>query len=262
MKKATAAFAAAAAVLAPACSRNGSSEAERAPASAAGTYVAVGASETVGVGAADPARDAWPTVLHRTALRETHYVNVGISGATVAQALAEELPEALRHRPTVVTVWLNVNDILRVVRRPDYERDLRTLVRALRQDGRAAVLVANTPPLERLPAYLACLPGAAPTGARCVAGVTLPGPDFVRFVVGAYNEVIERVVREEGAVLVDLHQAGIEARERGIDASLVSGDGFHPSTLGHHLVAEEFAETLRSVDLPAAVPAVVGPGGS
>ena len=249
MRRATAVAAVAAAVLAPACARDGDRDRADPAATTAtvGTYVAVGASETAGVGADDPASQSWPTVLHRTALPRTKYVNLGVPGITVAGALAEELPEALHHQPTVVTVWLNVNDILRVVRRPEYERDLRTLVRALRQEGRATVLVANTPPLERLPAYLACLSGAAATGAQCVTGVTLPGPDFVRFVVGAYNEVIERVVREEGAVLVDLHQAGLEARERGVEPSLVSGDGFHPSTEGHRLVAETFAETLREV---------------
>src|SRR5262245_30072392 len=44
-------------------------------------YVAVGASETVGVGADRP-RQAWPTVLHRQALPESRYVNVGVSGST------------------------------------------------------------------------------------------------------------------------------------------------------------------------------------
>src|SRR5215210_2425521 len=33
-------------------------------------YVAVGASETVGIGADNPQRDAWPVVLHRTALKK------------------------------------------------------------------------------------------------------------------------------------------------------------------------------------------------
>src|SRR5689334_14551326 len=50
-------------------------------------YVAVGASETVGVGADHPETDAWPRVLHDTALPDTRFVDVGVSGATVRDAL-------------------------------------------------------------------------------------------------------------------------------------------------------------------------------
>ena len=50
-------------------------------------YVAVGASETVGIGADNPQRDAWPRVLHGTALKKATFVNLGVSGATVGQAI-------------------------------------------------------------------------------------------------------------------------------------------------------------------------------
>src|SRR5205809_7343133 len=75
-------------------------------------YVAVGASETTGVGSDQPLRDGWPRVFHRTALPAgSVFVNMGIPGATIAQALAEEASQALAARPNVVTVWLNVNDM-------------------------------------------------------------------------------------------------------------------------------------------------------
>ncbi|HVL28229.1 MAG TPA: SGNH/GDSL hydrolase family protein, partial [Acidimicrobiales bacterium] len=119
-------------------------------------YVAVGASETAGLRAEVPLRDGWPRVLHQTALPvSTVFVNLGIPGATVAHALAVEVPQALGLRPDLVTVWLNVNDILAGVPAPDFERDLGSLVRQLRRGGETRVLVANTPPLDRLPAYLA-----------------------------------------------------------------------------------------------------------
>ncbi len=92
-------------------------------------YVAVGASETTGIGADVPLREAWPRVLFRTAMPEnTIFVNLGIPGATVAQALREELPRALEQRPTIVTVWLNVNDIMCGVPPADFERDLAALL--------------------------------------------------------------------------------------------------------------------------------------
>lgn len=198
-------------------------------------YVAVGASETTGVGSDQPLRDGWPRVLHRTALPAgAVFVNMGIPGATVAQALAEEVDDTVAARPNLITVWLNINDIARGVSTADYERQLETLLRALRRSPTTKVLVANTPPLDQLPAYQA---------GRLLGA--FPGPDAVNTVVAEYNEAIARVVKRQGAFLVDLHAVVMAARTAGTEASLISRDGFHPSNAGHARVAEAFAEVLR-----------------
>jgi lysophospholipase L1-like esterase len=201
-------------------------------------YVAVGASETVGVGADDPATEAWPRVLHDRALAGTRFVDVGVSGATVRDALTGQLARALAEDPDVVTVWLAVNDALSLVPVADYERSLGNLVHALRQDGRTEVLVGNVPPLDRLPAYRACLPGSGVTDVPCVLPL-VPDPAEVRAAVADFNAAIARVAAREGAVLVDL------SAERDL-AALTSDDGFHPSTRGHRVVARAFAAALRS----------------
>jgi lysophospholipase L1-like esterase len=59
--------------------------------------------------------------------------------------------------------------------------------------------------------------------------------------VDAYNAATARVTAATGAVLVDLHAAGLAARANGTEASLVSSDGFHPSDAGYSLVAKTFA---------------------
>ena len=198
-------------------------------------YVAVGASETTGVGSDQPLRDAWPRVLHRTALPAgSVFVNMGIPGATVAQALAEEVNPALAAKPNLVTVWLNVNDMNRGVGVAEYERQLDVLVRALRGDGSTRVLVANTPPLDHLPAYQA----------GRVLGA-FPSPAAVERLVDAYNQAVARVVERNGAFLVDLHAVGMAARAAGTEAQMISRDGFHPSTAGHAAVAAAFADVLR-----------------
>jgi lysophospholipase L1-like esterase len=191
-------------------------------------YVAVGASETVGVGATNPETEAWTAVFHRTTLPAATFVNVGISGATVRKALDDELPKALARTPDIVTVWLNVNDIIQRVPAETYETQLRELVHALRRGGRARVLVANTPALDALPALKGL--GA-----------------FVNAVVGPYNEAIGRVVSAEGAELVDLHAAGEAAKARGDFPSLIAADGFHPSTAGHAAVAAEFSLVYKRI---------------
>ena len=217
------------------------------PSSSPLVYVAVGASESVGVGATDPHRDAWTQVFFRTALpRSAVFVNMAVPGSTVAEALAGQVPDAVGLSPDVVTVWLNVNDILHGVTPASYEADLTKLVTALRRGGATKVLVANTPPLDDLPAYRACLPGATATqGASCpvpgaLAGA-VPAPAALDAVVDAYNAAIARVAAATGAVLVDLHAAGLAARQNGTEASLVGRDGFHPSDAGHALVARIFA---------------------
>jgi len=214
-------------------------------------YVAVGASESVGVGADDPPRQAWTQVFSETALpKRTQFVNLGIPGATVADAISRELPQALTLTPTIVTVWLNVNDLTSLVSPDQYEKQLDDLVHQLRRGGATRVLVANTPPLDRLPAYLACLPnpptGSPPCAINGVARLLLPNATVVNAAVAAYNDAVTRVVTKEGAVLVDLNAVGMQARADGREPSLVGPDGFHPSTAGHAVVAKAFADALKS----------------
>lgn len=209
------------------------------------TYAAVGASETVGVGATRPEHDAWPQVLRRAVLdADTTFVNVGVSGSTVRQALEQQLPRAVAAGPDLVTVWLNVNDIVRSVPVAAYERDLAALVSGLRRDGETEVLLANTPPLEDLPVVRACLPNPPP-GRRCLLPVSLPGPEPVIAFVQQFNDAIARVADAHGAVLVDLHAVAVAERERRLE-HYFSGDGFHPSTEGHAAVARTFAAAWRA----------------
>lgn len=218
------------------------------PAGPAPLYVAVGASETAGFGTATPLREAWPRVLYRTAMpARTVFVNMGIPGATVAQALDQEVGPTVDLKPTVVTVWLNVNDLIAGVPAADFERDLDALVKQLRRNGQTRVLVANTPPVDHLPAYLACRPDPPAAAPPCPRqfGLQMPPPEEVDRLVDDYNAATARVADREGAALVDLHAAGVGARQAGIEDALVSADGFHPNAGGHAAVATAFAEVLR-----------------
>jgi lysophospholipase L1-like esterase len=199
-------------------------------------YVAVGASVTTGQGSDQPLRDGWPRVLHRTALPEgAVFVNMGIPGATVAQAINEEMNQALAVKPNLVTVWLNVNDIIRGVAPADFEGQLDTLVKTLRNSGSVRILVANTPPLDNLPAYRA---------GRLIPGG--PSPEELRQTVDDYNAATARVVQRQGALLVDLHAVGMASAAAGTEAAMISRDGFHPSTAGHAAIAAAFADVLKA----------------
>jgi acyl-CoA thioesterase-1 len=210
-------------------------------------YVAVGASESVGVGSTDPQHDAWPEVLYRTALpRSATFVNLAVPGSTVAEALQDQVPRAVALAPRLVTVWLNVNDILHGVPATAYQGQLLSLVTALRRGGATTVLVANTPPLDQLPAYQACLAGHPLPGEAFACSLRLPSPAEIDAVVAAYNAATAQVVSQTGAILVHLHAAGLAAERNGTEASLVSPDGFHPSDAGYALVARSFAAALAA----------------
>ena len=206
-------------------------------------YVAIGASDGVGVGAADPLSEAWPQVFYRTTLPESAVMyNLSDPGLTVAGALAVEGPEALTVAPTLVTVWLNLNDLIAQVDPADYEAQLDQLVHSMRRGGLATVLVANTPYLDRLPAYLECRAGSATRGIKCPPGLADIPPSEVNARVDAYNAAIARVVQREGAVLVDLH-AGGETPD--LHPDWVSDDGFHPNGAGYAAIAATFAATWK-----------------
>ena len=207
------------------------------------TYVAIGASETLGLGATNPFRDSWPRVLLGAALPEgSELLNLGLLGSTVESALERALPRAERQRPDVVTVWLNVNDIFAGVAPHEFERALDELLARLVAAGPDQVLVANTPPLAGLPAYRACRPRTH--GGLCLLGTGLPAPGRLRDLVNRYNRAIGRVVARHDATLVDLHAALLDARRSEQADELISGDGLHPSTAGHRAIAGEFAAEL------------------
>jgi lysophospholipase L1-like esterase len=198
----------------------------------------------VGVGSELPLRDAWTQVFFGQALpRRAVFVNLGIPGATAQDALEREIPYARRLHPDVVTIWLNANDILAGTSPTAYAHVLDRILGSL--DDGARVLVANTPPLQLLPAYLACRRGAPAAGPPCLAGFELPGPRAVAGLVSRYNAAISAVAGRHGAVVVDLHSAGVHAAASHELPRLVGPDGFHPSTPGHRRVAHLFARAYR-----------------
>ncbi|MDQ6899493.1 MAG: SGNH/GDSL hydrolase family protein [Candidatus Dormibacteraeota bacterium] len=201
-------------------------------------YAALGASETVGLGAEHPERDAWPQVFYSNYLPESAvFYNFGSPGATTQRALTTELSNALGVRPDLATVWLNTNDLLHSVPVDTYEQQLDQLVAALRQGGRARVLLANTPVLDGLPAYRDCLGPQA--GPRClIHDRPPPQPEAIRAAVAGYNVAIARVAARHGATLIDLHCQGDMATQH---PDWLSADGFHPNTRGYAAIAGAFA---------------------
>ena len=212
-----------------ACSapRDATSSTERSPVPTRGPerYVAIGASDTVGVGARDPATGSWPARVAAKLVSGSTYTNHGVSGSLVAQALRDQAPPAIARQPTLVTVWLAVNDLNAGVAPAQYGTTLDGLIELLVQGTQATVFIGNVPDLRAVPVYARLDPRA------------------VQAQVSAFNgEIARSAARHPGrVVVVDLHTGSAEL----VSSATVSADGFHPSDRGYELIAERFASALR-----------------
>jgi lysophospholipase L1-like esterase len=191
------------------------------------TYVAIGASDTAGVGATVPDAENWPAVLVQRLPAGSRLVNLGVSGTLLQQALDQQLPVALDADPDLVTVWLAVNDYGARVPLDRYVGEMERLLGELRAKTRATVLVGNIPALDALP-----------VAARFDLGD-----------VPAWNAALAEVVTRNGATLVDLTASWREVADH---PEYISSDGFHPSTQGYRRLADIFyASAAPALSLPA-----------
>jgi lysophospholipase L1-like esterase len=186
------------------------------------TYVAIGASDAVGVGAKDPETEGWVPRFGARLGPNVRIVNLGVSGSTLGQALDEQLGPALDAQPEVVTVWLAVNDLNARVPLETYAANLDTLLGQLEQTH-ARVLVGDVPDLGALAAY---------------RGVD---PTLLRAEVDRWNRVIAEATTRHRATLVDLYA---HWREIADHPEYLSADGFHPSAEGYQALADVFAGAL------------------
>src|SRR5579859_6908747 len=184
------------------------------------TYVAIGASDAVGIGASNPETDGWVPRFATRLGSNVQVVNLGVSGSTLSQALHEQLGPAVDAQPDVVTVWLAVNDLNARVPLPQYAANLDTLLGQL-QMTHARVLVGNIPDLSRLSVYQSVDPTA------------------LRSTVDQWNQVIADTAARHGAILVDLYAHWQDLAQH---PEYVSADGFHPSAEGYQQLADVFAQ--------------------
>lgn len=190
------------------------------------TYVALGASDTFGIGADDPQSENWPTDLSMKLGRGVRLVNLGIPDVSLHDALSVELPVALDAHPNMVTIWLAVNDLKDNVPLRNYAHDLDLLLSRIQTAyPHARIAVANVPNLTLLPYF-------APYN-----------PQTLSSLIQDYNTTIASTVQYHHALLVDLFKQWHELRQH---PEYISSDGLHPSTLGYTRIAEIFYQSLQS----------------
>ncbi len=198
-------------------------------------YVAIGASDAVGVGASNPNVTAYVPILISRLPKGSYALNLGISGETLGGALVDELPQAIAAKPTLITIWLVGNDFKDCVPLAQYGANLNTLLTQLQQQTTAKVFVANAPDFSALPAVQA---EAQASGSYCGAPATLAS---IRGLAQQWNQVINASVAAHHDTLVDLFNSDLVAHP-----SYVSSDGFHPSDQGYLTLANLFWSAITA----------------
>ncbi len=190
------------------------------------TYVALGASDAVGVGSNQPGSQGYVPLLTKLLPKGSHTVNLGISGVHLHEALSEELPIALTTSPKLITIWLVANDFVAGVPYNGYMQDLDTLLNQLRTRTQARIVMGNLPDLTRLPAF------ASQNATQKAQMLTA---------IERWNTRIASIASHYHVAIVDLFSQYKLLTQH---PEYISADGFHPSPLGYAQLANYFWQTI------------------
>ncbi len=192
------------------------------------TYVALGASDAVGVGSSKPGSQGYVPLLAARLQQGSHLINLGISGIRLHEALTQEVPVALTTAPTLITIWLVTNDFVGGVQYDGYMKDLNSLLQQLRAGTKARIVMADLPDVTRLPLFAG---QSAEKKAKTLAELQ------------RWNTAISAIAAKYGVTLVDLfsHESQLTAHPE-----YISGDGFHPSPAGYVQLSNYFWDGIKN----------------
>lgn len=203
---------------------------------------ALGDSSTFGLG--DPVPGGyrgWSRLLVEALVRsgyDVSFCNLAVPGATAGSVLADQLDEAVAHRPDLASLVVGVNDVLKSTWDPGRVRhELVTCAETLTGQG-ATLLTARFHEHERV--------------------LPLPEPlrRPLRNRMDQLNSVWDDIFATYGGLRVDL-QSVPEA----LDRRFWAVDRMHPSELGHRCLARAFAGELATLGIEVEPPSPACEGG-
>jgi acyl-CoA thioesterase-1 len=195
------------------------SDSPSSPSPTGGTvYVALGASDAVGVGASPLSAGYVFLIADRIAgvRGGVDLRNLGIPGAKIDSFISVMLPQAAGSGAEIITVWTGSNDLIAGTSPEAFGAQLSSLLGDLRNQTGGQVFVGDLIDLTRAPRFR-----------------DSPDKDVTRGRVDAFNAQIRSAAAASGAVLVRLSSVPV-------DDSLFSADGFHPSNAGYARLADAF----------------------
>jgi acyl-CoA thioesterase I len=198
-------------------------------------YVAMGDSLTAGDGADNEETQSYPALLAAHLPSGTRFLNLGVPGYTLDNAIQDELPQALAAHPRLATVWIGTNDVLGgtcpqipascAKETTSFKRGLDHLLSALHA-AHVRVFVANLPDFHVLPKSSWC-----PHPVQCSTAGT------------AFNEAIATVASRYGDSVMDVYAASKSLWGR---PKFVSYDGLHLTTAGYAALAHLFYGVMHA----------------
>lgn len=178
-------------------------------------YLALGDSFTIGTGTT-PER-SFPAVLverWKTAGRVVQLTNPAVNGYTTDDLITRELPLAATVRPTLVTILIGSNDIVRGRSADQYRAQLQRIYAALDAAGIAGKALVALPQPD-----WSISPAAAPFGT----------PSDLRAKIEAFNQIAKEEAERVGGRYIDL----FPLMRRQADAKMLASDGLHPSAAAY-----------------------------
>ncbi len=185
-------------------------------------YLALGDSFTIGTGSSES--QAFPTRLKALLEKKGQTVrllNPAVNGYSTQELIDDELPQLAVFKPTLVTLAVGANDIIRG-RGPDaYRANLKKIFAAL---PKGVSLVA--------------LP--QPDWSQSPVAEGFGDPAALQKKIVAYNRILEEETKAAGGRYVDLWPL----MRRQADAKKIASDGLHPNATAHLEWAEALAKEL------------------
>jgi len=191
------------------------------------TYVALGASDAVGVGSTQPGSQGYVPLLASRLQQGSHLVNLGVSGIHLHEALTQEVPLALSTAPNLITIWLVTNDFVGGVQYDRYMKDLDSLLQQLRAGTKARIAMANLPDVTLLPLFKG---QSAERKAKTLAEIQ------------RWNTAINTIAARYTVTIVDLFSSQSQITSH---PEYISGDGFHPSPAGYVQLSNYFWNAIK-----------------
>ena len=176
-------------------------------------YLPLGDSYTIGTGASE--KDAWPSVLvdhlNQNNIKCHLLVNPARNGFSTLDLINVELPLVKELKPDFVTLLIGANDWVRGVTKKTYTDNLIYILEELQKEmpKNGKILLVTIPDF----------------------GVTPYGKNFLKNrnkdpSLSEFNAVIKEQGKLRKISVVDIFEI---SKKMGIDTSLVSSDGLHPS---------------------------------
>ncbi len=192
-------------------------------------YVAMGDSTAEGMGASTPERSYTKILYAHIKAQKTNakYYNLGRSGSILRDVVNRQLPKAIDLNPSLITLSVGANDIIRRTKQQEFEKELKQLVEELHSKTQAILVISTVPDLSMTPAIPKFLQA------------------YSKFMAGKLNKGIHSLTPNERLLVVDVFNDSKETLKAFPEA--LGSDGFHPSDFGYALWANTLITRISPI---------------